>query len=102
MDTFRVPARRSVVVTWKSVPFNGNLGAGWWARVSEIAPLDAVPETGRGLVESLDAAYNANTDARWRALAEEYNADYAVVPAGTQSALPTVHSAGNWSVLDLR
>ncbi len=102
MDTFRVPSRRSAVVTWKSVPFRSDLGAGWWARLSDIAPLSAIPERGRGLVEVMDRSYAGNSDSRWRALAQKYNADYAVVPAGTASALPVAHTSGDWSVLDLR
>ncbi|OZC03158.1 DUF6798 domain-containing protein [Rubricoccus marinus] len=102
MDTFRVPSRRNVVVTWKSVPFRADLGAGWWARISDIAPLGAVPDRGRGLVEALDVAYASNSDEQWRALAEKYNAEYAIVPAGTESSLPVAETSGAWSILDLR
>ncbi|MEM1054958.1 MAG: DUF6798 domain-containing protein [Bacteroidota bacterium] len=102
LSGFRVPSQRSAVVTWKSVPFRTDLAADWWTRLTTVAPLATPPATGRGLVEALDAAYASQPDSARQAFADLYGADYAVVPAETETELPVEFESGPWRVLRLR
>lgn len=101
MAGFRVPSERSVVVTWKSVPFRADLAADWWTRLMAVAPLADVPRDGDGLQARLDSAYVAQPDDARRQLAESYGATHAVVPSTVSTALPVLHDDGTWKVLRL-
>ncbi|MEM6327706.1 MAG: DUF6798 domain-containing protein [Bacteroidota bacterium] len=102
LASFRVTAERSVVGTWKSVPFRADLASEWWQRLMAVAPLDPVPASGAGLLSRLDSSYAAQPDAARQRLADRYGADFAVLPRQVQTQLPVAFATDDWTVVRLR
>lgn len=101
MADFRVPAERSAVVTWKSVPFRTDLAADWWKRIAAVADLQEVPRSGEALAENLDAAFGRTDDDHLRDLAETYGASHAMVRASRETEFPVLFEGSSWKVLQL-
>ena len=108
--TFRVHARRAAAVNFKPTTFRDAAMHRWLARILTVAPTD-LPDRRGGLDAvtawraSLDSAYAAHTPAAWAALADTFDADYALVD---RSATPTppagdpAFATDRWAVYRLR
>ena len=108
-ETFRSHALRSVAINFKPTTFRDDAMHAWLARIRTVAPAP-LPDRSGGLAAvtawraSLDAAYHAHTPPEWAALADTFDADYALVdraatptpPAGAPEA-----TAGRWAVYRL-
>ncbi|MEL6616946.1 MAG: DUF6798 domain-containing protein, partial [Bacteroidota bacterium] len=103
LDSFRVPARRGVVTTWKAVPFRADLAADWWTRLTAIAPLDSPPTgiSGRDLAAAFARGYLRMSDGDRQRLGETYRAAYAVLPLGAETELPVVFEGRRWKAVQL-
>lgn len=107
--TFRVHARRSVAINFKPTTFRDDAMHTWLARILTVAPTE-LPDRSGGLGAvvswraSLDSAYFAHTPPEWAALADAFDADYALVDR-TQTPTPPapapVAVAGRWAVYQL-
>jgi hypothetical protein len=99
--TFRVHARRSVVVNFKPVPFQEGGAGVWLDRLLDVAPAPLPLRGGFAWQRDLDAAYGQNDLADWTRLTEHYGLDYALVdresvPPGSR----VVYRNADWAVLD--
>lgn len=101
--TFRTYARRSAVVTYKSMPFDDAAMHDWLQRLLRVAPME-LPAGGADFGALLDAAFHANTAADWQRLHAELQLDYVLLDR-TQARAPVpdgfVFEAGQWIVLAL-
>lgn len=103
-STFRLTARRSVVVSFKAAPFNDDAMREWYRRLLALAPR-ADPASVRGLAfgNALDSAYASNTRADWNRLAQNYGITHAVRDQ-TEGEPPdgeVVFEAGAWAVYEI-
>jgi len=99
--SFRVGARRSVLVTWKAHPFRAEPMRHWLRTLQLVAPAPwmAGDPGGWSYLGRTEDAYCANDAAAWRRIAGETGADYAVVEAGCGTpAAPAAFRAGPMSV----
>ena len=108
--SFRSHALRSVAVNFKPTTFRDDAMHRWLARIREVAPAP-LPDRADGRAalyrwrSSLDSAYHAHTPAEWAALAESFDADFALIDttlAPTPPAGRPVFRAGPWAVVPLR
>lgn len=102
--TFRIHARRSVVVNFKPTPYQDGAIHVWLDRLSAVAPAPLPERGGLPFVKVLDEAYAANAPPDWTRLAERFGADFALVDARQTPRPPpgeAVVRAGNWAVYPL-
>ncbi|PAP77766.1 DUF6798 domain-containing protein [Rubrivirga marina] len=108
--TFRVHARRAAAVNFKPTTFRDAAMHRWLARILTVAPTD-LPARSGGLDAvvawraSLDSAYAAHTPAEWSALAETFDADYALVDRSITPTPPAgapAFATDRWAVYRLR
>ena len=102
--TFRLRARRAVVVTFKAAPFQDGAIHEWYARLLALAPA-ATRSPARGLAfgEALDDAYALNREDDWARLARDYGVTYVLrrQGAGAPPRGVPVFEAGPWAVYAL-
>lgn len=97
---FRVHAERSVLATWKAVPFRLDLAADWLQRhrtqASAAFAADPTPP-----LAALDDAYN--TAEGWPEATRQFGADYAVRATGVGAPAPyrIAFQGDEWTVYDL-
>ena len=108
--TFRVHARRAAAVNFKPTTFRDAAMHRWLARILTVAPTD-LPDRSGGLAAvtawraSLDSAYAAHTPAGWAALADTFDADYALIDRALTPTPPAgapVFATDRWAVYRLR
>ncbi|MFN3597610.1 MAG: DUF6798 domain-containing protein [Rubricoccaceae bacterium] len=114
--TFRVRARRSVVATWKAVPFRLDALGSWLRDLDALAPgvlspgllpQSPVPRGVTGLPERLDAAYAARQAGGWQRLGQATGATVALVPHPVPPDLVVLYAAGpdedgaGWTLVSL-
>ena len=102
--TFRLRARRAVVVTFKAAPFQDGAIHEWYDRLLALAPAVAASSS-RGLAfgDALDGAYALNQEADWARLVREYGVTHVLRrrDLGTAPRGPLVFEAGPWAVYDV-
>jgi hypothetical protein len=102
--TFRIHARRSVVVNFKPTPYQEGAIHVWLDRLSAVAPAPLPERGGLAFARALDEAYAANDPADWARLAERFGAEFALVDARRTPRPPLgepVVRVGNWAVYPL-
>ena len=102
--TFRLRARRAVVVTFKAAPFQDGAIHAWYDRLLALAPA-AATSSSRGLTfgDALDDAYARNRRDDWSRLARAYGVTHVVrrTDSGEPPRGTLVFEAGRWAVYDV-
>ena len=102
--TFRLRARRAVVVTFKAAPFQDGAIHEWYDRLLALTP-EAASSPARGLAfgEALDDAYARNREDDWARLARDYGVTYVLRrrDAGAPPRAPAAFESGPWAVYDV-
>jgi hypothetical protein len=100
MDSFRTLARRSIVVNYKSVPFEADGLREWLARMQAVAPAP-LPQRGTGFALALDSAYYASGAEDWARIASLFAPDFVITDASRMAAPASdevAFAAGRWVV----
>ena len=103
-DWFRSYAFRSVVFNHKPTPFRDAAMHERLARLRTVAPAPLPDRADRSWLVTLDSAYHARSTAEWIALADRFDADYAVVHEPQVSRQPPgdlVFRSGEWALYHL-
>lgn len=96
---FRVTARRSLLADFKCVPFSDEGMAEWYERMQSCyGPIEG---GGFDELERMEDRWRAVSDAHLNEIARRWNADYAVLYAGTQTALERVYEGPMFVVVRL-
>ena len=100
VDTFRSGARRSVVVNFKTFPFEPTMVRLWFDRLLTVAPVELQRQEASRTLRRLDASYASQSADRLAALADAYEADYILLPRAIErpDVLREVYRSGDWRV----
>ena len=98
--TFRANARRGIVINFKSIPFEPDLGRMWFQRLLAIAPIELPPRSTPETLRELDEQYTHQAPHRLSALAAQFGASYILVERDVNApeTLREVFSSGPWHV----
>ena len=98
--TFRIRARRSVVVNFKSVPFEPDRMRRWFQRLLATAPIELPDRTDRSILRTLDEAYTSQSPTRFVSLTAQYGATHVLIEREIDApdVLREVFHAGTWHV----
>lgn len=101
VSTFRSFARRAVVADFTGFVFSDAAMQEWFERLMDVAPIPP-PETGRGVLPALDAAYHRQPPEAWVQLGSGYGVDYVLVERdATDLPFETVFENERWRVVRL-
>lgn len=78
VSTFRSEAHRTIVINYKSVPYDDEQMVVWFERLTDMAPIDLPNRGGPEILDELDAAYESLGAARLKELSAKYEFDYVV------------------------
>ncbi len=92
-SSFRSEAQRTIVINYKSIPFNDEKMVTWFSRLTDIAPIE-LPERGSPeTMAQLDSAFARLSAEDLRALADRYRFEFVVRPRPLAVAADTSRSS---------
>ena len=99
MGSFRILARRAVVVDFESLPFEGSAMREWRRRIRDC--YGAVASGGFEAREEMDQNYREIGDEALERIAAEYDSDYAVLHAQTETSRSVLYANSTYQIVSL-
>jgi hypothetical protein len=100
LGSFRLHARRAVVVEWKALPFEELAMRDWRERIRFC--YGEVASTGFAGQDEMDASYETITDGALGAIRDRYGARFAVLYRETPTRLPVLFANATYQVVALQ